>query len=83
MLERAWFWRTSLHDGVYGIDRRLLRSSREATGRAVGSQTIIELDTQLTTHLGLLTSLAIFRTGPFLSSMKDVRYIAAQAAYRF
>ena len=83
MLERAWFWRSSLDDGVYGIDRRLLRSSSEATGRAVGSQTIIELDAQLTTHFGMLTSLAVFRTGPFLSSMKDVRYLAAQAAYRF
>jgi hypothetical protein len=47
------------------------------------SQTIIELDAQLTTHLGMLTSLAFFHTGPFLSSMKDVRYLAAQAAYRF
>jgi Alginate export len=82
----AHFWRTSLKDGLYGTNLTLVRTGLQTSARKVGSQTTIEIDSRLTTHLSLWTSFIFFDAGEFLKETppgNDLRYIAAHVAYRF
>jgi hypothetical protein len=79
-------WRTSIRDGLYGINGAVLRTGRRSAKRFVGSQTTLEIDSPMTTHLSLWASIVLFRAGAFLRETPpglDTRYVAAHAAYRF
>ena len=82
----AWFWRTRIEDGVYGINASLLRTGRLSAARFVGSQATLELDWRVGRHLSVSGSIVGFQTGRFLEETPpgdDIRYVAIQTAYRF
>ena len=82
----APFWRTSVRDGVYGINVAVVRTGQRSVERFVGSQATAEIEARLTTHLTVWTSVVLFRAGAFLRETPpglDTRYLAAHAAYRF
>jgi Alginate export len=82
----AAFWRTNRDDGLYGINVAVLRTGQKSDARFVGSQSTVELDVRLTTHLSVWASFVYFNTGAFLKETPpglDTRYLAAHAAYRF
>src|SRR5262249_56676140 len=85
-IDWAPFWRTSTHDGVYGINVAVLRSGQASPARSVGSQTSVELEARLTTHVSASASIVLFRAGAFLKESPpgfDTRYLASHLAYRF
>jgi hypothetical protein len=82
----AWFWRTRIEDGIYGINASLLRTGANSTARYVGSQATLEVEWRVGRHLAVWGSIVGFQTGRFLEETppgEDIRYIAMQTAYRF
>lgn len=82
----AWFWRTRIEDGIYGINASLIRTGANSTARFVGSQATIEVEWRASRHLAVWGSMVGFQTGRFLEETppgEDIRYIALQTAYRF
>src|SRR6202007_368248 len=62
------FWRTSLHDGVYGLATNLLVSGQGNPKRYVGSQPSVGIYLQLNRHLSLSAVYNRFFAGAFLRS---------------
>jgi Alginate export len=82
----AWFWRTRIEDGVYGIGGTLIRTGRLSGARAVGQQGTIEIEWRADRHVTIFGTFVGFRAGRFLRDTPpgdDIRYVALQAAYRF
>ena len=82
----ALFWRTSTHDGIYGVNVAVLRTGQASAARFVGSQTSVDVDGALTSHLSVSASVVLFNAGTFLKETPpglDTRYIAGHVAYRF
>src|SRR5262245_2355917 len=85
-IDWAPFWRTSAQDGVYGINVAVLRSGQASRARFVGSQTSLELEGRLTTHLTASGSIVLFHTGRFLEETPpgiDTRYLESHLMFRF
>jgi Alginate export len=82
----ASFWRTSTHDGIYGINVAVLRTGQASDARFVGSQVSVDVDGGLTPHLSVSASVVLFNTGAFLKETPpglDTRYLAGHVSYRF
>jgi hypothetical protein len=81
------FWRTSLHDGVYGLATNLLVSGKGNFKRYVGSQPSVGVSWQINRHLLVSAAYDHFFAGPFLAHAtpprRPVDYWAAWLDYKF
>jgi hypothetical protein len=81
------FWRTSLHDGVYGLATNLLVSGIGNFKRYVGSQPSVGVSWQITRHLSVSGAYDHFFAGPFLAQARPPRrsvdYGAVWLDYKF
>jgi hypothetical protein len=81
------FWRTSLHDGVYGLATNLLVSGIGNFKRYVGSQPSVGVSWQINRHLLVSAAYDHFFAGPFLAQAtpprRSVDYGAAWLDYKF
>jgi len=65
-LDASWFWRESIHDGLYGIGGQLLRPGSMSRARYIGAQADLEIRWALDPHLTLVYNFGGFRAGQFL-----------------
>lgn len=81
------FWRTSLHDGVYGLGINLLAAGQLSSARHIGNKPTVGVYWNANRHLDISVAFARFLAGPFLSqsspAIEDVNYAAVWATYRF
>lgn len=85
-LDSVFFWRESLHDGIYGNAINLLRSGRTSRARFVGSQPDVQAEWQINRHLSWTGVVAHFFTGQFLKQTgpgRDVNYVTSWVTYKF
>jgi hypothetical protein len=81
-----FFWRQSLHDGIYGPPGNLLRSGRTSRARYVGDQVAVQGEWRLGRHLTLVGVYTHFFAGPFVRETgpgRDIDYVSAWATYKF
>ena len=81
-----FFWRESIHDGIYGPAINLIRSGRTSRARYTGSQATVQADWQVTRHTTLVGIYTHFFAGAFLKESgpgRDVDYITTWVTYRF
>lgn len=85
-LESGFFWRQSIHDGIYGPALNLLRSAGSSQSRYVGSQVETEVHYQVNRHFIWAVNYTHFFAGQFLADTgpaKDVNYCTTWIAFRF
>jgi hypothetical protein len=82
-----WFWRTSLHDGVYGLGDNLLLTGQESRRRFVGQQLSASIIWHATRHVDVSLAYAYFFVGPFVAGSaapgRDVQYASAFVDFKF
>jgi alginate export protein len=81
-----FFWRESIHDGIYGPAINLIRSGRTSRARYTGSQATVQAEWQVTRHTTLVGIYTHFFAGAFLkesSPGRDVDYVTTWVTYRF
>lgn len=81
-----FFWRESIHDGIYNNAVVLVRSGRNSAARYIGSQPQATVEWNLDRHLTLVAIYAHFLAGDFLKESgpgKDVDYLTTWLAYKF
>ena len=81
-----FFWRESIHDGIYNSGLALSRSGRDGNARYIGSQSQGQLEWDLQRHVKLVAIYAHFFAGPFLRESgpgKDVDYLTTWLTYKF
>lgn len=82
----AFFWRTSVRDGLYGITVAPVRTGGGSRARFVGRQTTLELVWRPDHHLTYSATLTAFATGRYLRETppgESVRYVQSWVSYRF
>jgi hypothetical protein len=85
-IDHAWFWRYSVHDGLYGIGVNVVRPGSESRARSVGRQLTAQADVRSNDHLTLTITVTAFAAGRFLQETppgEDVVYLAVSSTYRF
>ena len=65
-LDHAWFWRHSVHDGMYGIAVNVVRPGSESRARGVGRQFTAQADIRGDDHLTFTIAFTAFTAGRFL-----------------
>src|SRR5262249_54278179 len=81
-----YFWRESVHDGIYGPAVNLIQSGRTSDARYVGNQAEALLEWKLDRHFTVSADYAHFFAGDFLKETtpgKDVDYVSAWITYKF
>jgi hypothetical protein len=81
-----FFWRESLHDGLYNSGLSLVRSGDNSNARYVGSQPQAQLEWDIDRHITFIAIYAHFIAGPFLRETgpsRDVDYFTTWLAYKF
>ena len=81
-----FFWRESIHDGVYNNAVALVRSGRNSAARYIGSQPQAQLQWNIDRHITFIVIYAHFLAGPFLRETgpgKDVDYVTTWLTYKF
>ena len=81
-----FFWRESVHDGIYGPPGNLVRSGRQSDARYVGHQPGISMQWHPDRHWLLAGAYAHFFAGDFLRATgpaSDVDFATTSATYRF
>ncbi len=81
-----FFWRQSIHDGVYNNAVALVRSSNNSTARYVGGQPQAQLQWNIDRHITFIAIYAHFFAGQFLKETgpyKDVDYFTTWLTYKF
>ena len=81
-----FFWRESIHDGVYQVPLVLVRSSNNSTARYVGSQPQVQLQWNIDRHITFVAIYAHFFAGDFLRETgphEDVDYFTTWITYKF
>ncbi len=81
-----FFWRESIHDGMYGPAINLIRSGRTSRARYIGSQATVQAEWQVTHHTTLMGIYTHFFADAFLKESgpgRDVDYVTAWVTYRF
>ena len=66
-IESPFYFRMSLHDGLYSIDRRVLLSGQDSTKRFVGANPGVVVNWQVSRHLNIAGAITRFLSGSFLS----------------
>ncbi len=81
-----FFWRESIHDGLYNSGLSLVRSANNSTAHFVGSQPQAVFEWDIDRHLTFIAIYAHFFAGAFLRETgpsKDVDYTTTWLSYRF
>lgn len=81
-----FFWRESLHDGVYNNAVVLVRSGTTTSARYIGSQPQVQFEWDVQRHLTIVAIYAHFLAGPFLRDSgpgQDVDYVTTWISYKF
>jgi hypothetical protein len=81
-----FFWRESIHDGIYGPAINLIRSGQTSRARYIGSQATAQAEWQLNRHMILMVIYTHFFAGAFLKESgpgRDVDYVTTWVTYRF
>jgi hypothetical protein len=82
----GFFWRQSIHDGIYGPAINLLRSAGSSTARFIGSQIAAQAECEISRHFSWTGNYTHFFTGRFLDDTKpakDVNFFTTWIYYRF
>ncbi len=81
-----FFWRQSIHDGVYNNAVVLVRSGKNSTARYIGNQPQAQLQWNIERHITFIAIYAHFFAGEFLRETgpsKDVDYFTTWLTYKF
>jgi hypothetical protein len=84
--EWDFFWRESIHDGLYGVGLNLVRSGQTTSKRYVGSEAIANFEWAIQRHVTLTAAYSHFFAGPFLEesgSGEDIDYVSAWLTFKF
>jgi hypothetical protein len=82
----AFFWRESVHDGLYGVAVNLVRSGQTSRALYIGSALSAQVAWSATCHLALVTAYTHFFPGPFVTETqpgKAVDFVATWISYKF
>ena len=60
IIDHAWFWRHSVHDGLYGIAVNVVRPGGESRARGVGRQLTAQADVRGDDHLTFTIAFTAF-----------------------
>jgi hypothetical protein len=85
-IDHAWYWRQSIHDGLYGIGVNLVRRAGESRARDVGRQLTMQADVRPDGHFTFGVTVTAFLAGRFLRETQpggNVMYTAVNSTYRF
>ena len=81
-----FFWRESIHDGLYNNAVALVRSGKTSDARYIGSMSQMQLLWDIDRHLAFFAEYGHFFTGRFLQESeqgKDVDYVTTWLTYKF
>jgi len=84
--EMPFYWRSSIHDGIYNFAGILIRPGNISRARFVGYQPGIVLDRTFSRHFSSTAGYFYFFTGQFLHETppdKGVGYVYATITFRF
>jgi Alginate export len=84
--EAPFYWRSSLHDGIYGFAGNLIRPGNLSSARFVGVQPGLVVDRTYTPHFSSTVGYFRFFTGDFLIQTppgRNVGYLYATITSRF
>ena len=84
--EQPNYWRSSLGDGLYNVDLRVVIPAKAGTERFVGSSFNIFMMWQATRHLQITGAILRMQSGPFLEQTiagKGVGLYSISTVYRF
>jgi hypothetical protein len=83
----GFFWRESVHDGLYGIPGNLIVPSHGVTARYEGSRPIVEAEWQVTRHLSAHVTFIYVFNGPFekesVHGTPTMSFVTPWITYRF
>jgi hypothetical protein len=85
-VDHAWYWRQSVHDGLYGIGVNLVRRAGGSRARDVGRQLTMQADVRPDDHFTFGVTVTAFFAGRFLRETRpggNVLYTAVNSTYRF
>jgi hypothetical protein len=83
--EMPFYWRSSIHDGIYGFAGNLIRRGNLSSARFVGFQPGLVLDHTYSPHFSSTVGYFHFFTGDFLKQTppgKNVGYLYATLTFR-
>lgn len=83
--EMPFYWRSSIHDGIYNFAGIMIRPGNLSTSRFVGYQPGLTLDRTFSTHFSSTAGYFYFFTGDFLKQTppgKGVGYFYATLTFR-
>ncbi|MBJ6724436.1 alginate export family protein [Geomesophilobacter sediminis] len=81
-----FFWRESIHDGIYNNAVVLVRSGKNTSARYIGSQPQLQFEWDVQRHITIVAIYAHFLAGPFLRESgpgEDVDYVTTWVTYKF
>ena len=84
--EMPFYWRSSIHDGIYNFNGMQIRPGNLSTARFVGYQPGVTLERAFSPHLSTTGGYFYFFTGRFLHETppdKGVGYFYATVTFRF
>jgi hypothetical protein len=84
--EWGFFWRESLHDGIYGISLSPFKTGQLSQSRYIANQPDLQLAFAVDRHLTVVGILTQFRTEAFITDTppsKNVGYATVYFTYKF
>ena len=84
--EMPFYWRSSIHDGVYNFAGIMIRPGNLSSAKFVGYQPGLTLDRTFSSHFSSTAGYFYFFTGDFLKQTppgKDVGYFYATLTFRY
>jgi hypothetical protein len=85
-VDHAWYWRQSVHDGLYGIGVNLVRRAGGSRAHDVGRQLTMQAEVRPDDHFAFGVTFTAFFAGRFLRETRpggNVLYTAVNSTYRF
>jgi hypothetical protein len=83
----GFYWRESIHDGLYGIAGNLLVPGGTTRARYVGSRPLVQVDWQASRHLSCHVNYIYVFNGPFgeqaIHGTSGMSYVAPWITYEF
>lgn len=83
----GFYWRQSIHDGLYGVSGILLVPGNGVTARYEGSRPIVQVDWQVTRHLSAhLNYIYVFNAAfeeESVQGSRSLSYVSPWVTYRF
>jgi hypothetical protein len=81
-----FFWRQTIHDGIYGIPGNLLESGGGTAARYIGCHTSAQLEWNINRHVSVTAMYLHLFPGDFLRQVtpdRPVNFVATWLSYRF